>query len=127
MADISRFASRAINAASELHVKSALNPALWFCAVVSVPSLIAGALLPDHPWWLIVIAFIPIFVTAFGFMFLLLFDRDRLQSENYQIRKQSLELIEQKGDFGPVYASTVEAIANPDYSQASIDHKEEKQ
>ena len=41
--------------------------------------------------------------------------RDKLQSESYQLRKQGLELIEEKGDLRVIDAATIEAIANPDF------------
>jgi hypothetical protein len=107
--------SRAMGSVSALNVRSALNPALWLCGIVTIPALVASPWFANVPDWLIVIAFIPVTVASLGFIFLLLFDRDKLQSENFQIRKQSLELIEQKGDLRPIDATTIEAIANPDY------------
>ena len=107
--------SRAMDSASALTVRSALNPALWLCGIVTIPSIIIASILPNPPVWLIAVACAPVGITSLGFLFLLFFDRDRLQSENYQIRKQSLELIEQKGDLRPIEATTIEVIANPDY------------
>jgi hypothetical protein len=105
--------------ASGLTVRSALNPALWMCGIVSVPSACIAALVPEPRWWLIALAVTPVAMTTIGFLYLLLFDRDRLQSENYQIRKQTLELIEQKGDLAPIEATTIEVIANPDFPRLS--------
>lgn len=76
-----------------------------------------AAFIGSPPWWLIALAVTPVAMTAVGFIYLLLFDRDRLQSENFQIRKQTLELIEEKGDLAPIEASTIEVIANPDYQR----------
>ena len=52
----------------------------------------------------------PVAAAIVGFLFLLIFDRDKLQSEDYQLRKRSLELIEQKGDPRPVDADSVEVV-----------------
>jgi hypothetical protein len=48
-----------------------------------------------------------------GFLFLLIVDRDKLQSEDYQIRKKSLEIIQEKGDVLPLSATSIDAISNP--------------
>jgi hypothetical protein len=45
-----------------------------------------------------------------GFLFLLFFDRHKLQSEDFQLRKRSIELMEQKGDAGPRIIQSVEVI-----------------
>jgi hypothetical protein len=42
------------------------------------------------------------------------FDPDRLQSESFQLRKQALELIEEKGSLAIIDASSIEVISNPD-------------
>jgi hypothetical protein len=105
---------RAMDAAEKLRVKSALNPALWMCAIVSVPLIIAMLLLNENPpLWLIIIVTSPVIMTVAGFIFLLVFDRDKLQSEDYQLRKQSLELIQEKGQDFPINATSIEVISNP--------------
>ena len=55
---------------------------------------------------------------------LLAFDRDKLQSEDYQIRKQSLELIQEKGDPVPVRATSIDAITNP--GRPKLDDKDDR-
>ena len=91
---------RMADVGGRLRVKSALNPVLWLCAVVTVP--VAGlATYVKEPTWLIVclvvLAFIPLTLVGIGFVVLLLRDPDKLQSEDYQIRKQTLEMIGEKG------------------------------
>ena len=86
-----------MEAGGRLKVRSALNPILWLCGIITVPALIAFGLMKQPPSWLIALAFAPVITAIFGFLFLLLFDRDKLQSENYQIRKMELERIEEKG------------------------------
>lgn len=104
---------RAAEAGGRLRVRSALNPMLWLCAIVTLP--LGGVCLrfDDPPPWLIVTAVLPVGVTVLGFLFLLLFDRDKLQSEDYQLRKRSLELIQEKGQPFPIAATSIEAISNP--------------
>ena len=57
--------------------------------------------------------FLAVSVPTIGFFVLLFVDRDKLQSEDYQIRKQSLELIQEKGEPVPVDAKSIETIALP--------------
>jgi hypothetical protein len=67
--------------------------------------------------WLVVTAAAPLACAMFGFIYLLFNDRDKLQSEEYQIRKQAIELIEQKGDLHPQLLSVIDVVANPELPQ----------
>src|SRR5690242_12018124 len=95
-------------------VKNALNPILWICGLVSAPATVSAAFITNPSWLLIILALGPVSVAAFAYLYLLFFDRDRLQSESFQLRKQALELIEEKGTFGVIDATTIEVISNPD-------------
>lgn len=55
-------------------------------------------------------------IAMFGFLFLLFFDRDKLQSEDYQIRKRSLEMMQQKGE-DAIPAIAVRSIEDPSRGQ----------
>ncbi len=111
-------------AGGRLRVKSALNPALWMCAIVTIPLVCLITKLENSPTWLIVITAAPVICAIFGFVFLLFFDRDKLQSEDYQIRKKSLELIQEKGYKFPIVAPSIQDIANPDIPKLSTDNEE---
>ena len=78
-------------------MRSALNPILWLCAIISAPAIISCVVIRQPPTWLAVLAAAPTGTAIIGFLFLLLFDRDKLQSEDYQIKKLQLEMIEEKG------------------------------
>lgn len=104
--------TRVMQAGGRLTVRSALNPILWLCGIITVPALIAFSLMSQPPHWIVWLAFAPVIAAIFGFLFLLLFDRDKLQSENYQIRKMELELIEEKGK-PAIEAASVEVIQQP--------------
>lgn len=101
--------TKVMEAGGRLTVRSALNPILWLCGIITVPSLVVLGLRSDPPAWLLVLAFAPVVAAILGFCFLLLFDRDKLQSEDYQIRKMQIERIEEKGK-PPLEASIVEAL-----------------
>lgn len=107
-------AQKAMEMGGRLRVKSALNPALWLCALITLPGMMyLGMANSDPPLMIQLIIALPVVVTCLGFGYLLVVDRDKLQSEDYQIRKLSLELVQEKGDKFPQMARTIEAINNP--------------
>jgi len=107
--------TKTIEAVERLTVRSALNPILWLCGLVTIPSILVASYMTAVPTWLVFLACAPVAAALFGFLFLLFVDRDKLQSESYQLRKQGLELIEEKGDLRLIDATTIEVIANPDF------------
>src|SRR5271155_2024351 len=54
-----------------------------------------------------------------GFFFLLIFDRDKLQSEDYQIKKQTLNLVQAKGGEIEVLPTSINGITNPEQQTLS--------
>ncbi len=111
---------RIVEAGGRLHVKSALNPALWMCAIITMPLVMTSLILSiPLPLFLQILASIPVIIAGIGYLGLLAFDRDKLQSEDYQIRKQSLELIQEKGDAIPISSASIEVISNPEHTALS--------
>ena len=103
-------------AASRLHVRSALNPMLWLCGIISLPAFAlayyfraADALSTMLVW----VGTAPIAATIIGFFYFMLFAPERLQSEDYQLRHETLQLIKTKGSELAVLPSSLEAISNP--------------
>lgn len=94
--------------------------------IVTVPSLIMAQFMSELPIWLILLICAPVAASILGFLFLLLFDRDKLQSEDYQLRKRSLEMIQQKGEATPLLVDVraVEAIVDPEKAALESDTKE---
>lgn len=80
-----------------IKVRSGLNPMLWLCAIITTPCLILYGIKTNASDWLLVFAIAPEAAAILGFFFLLIFDRPYLQSEQFQIRKMELEIIEEKG------------------------------
>ncbi len=119
--------SKAVESGGRLMVKSALNPILWLCGIITIPTLIAGGLHPQLPTWIIAIGCSPVVVALFGFLFLLFFDRDKLQSEEYQIQKRTIELAQQKGDPYPLEINQDAIISNPDLKLIADDAEGGKQ
>lgn len=102
-------------AGGRLRVRGALNPILWLCGVVAVPCIIVVGWNKDAPpviaWLLCAV----VGAALLGFLWLLIFDRDRLQSEEYLIRSRTLELIEEKGSKKAIDAATVQAISQTEF------------
>lgn len=113
-----RLSTVAHEAVTRLNVRSALNPVLWLCGII-VPTSIIAALLSSGAaqFALIALAAAPVLVFAVGYVYFMLNDPDKLQSESYQLRKQALELIEEKGSRIPIEMTSVEIISNPDLPQ----------
>jgi len=78
--------------------------------------LIAVPFIDKTPTWLIILIIAPVLTAILGFLVLLIFDRDKLQSEEYQLKKRSMDLIQIKGQDKPsiVDLEKIEAIINPE-------------
>jgi len=79
-------------AVAQLKVKSALNPILW--SFIAIPICVLMALAFDDPlmrWALLLAGVSPIALLIVSALYLLVFDRDKLQSEEYQIEKQRID------------------------------------
>jgi len=118
---------KAVEAGGRLKVKSALNPILWLCAIITIPGM-AYMVLSDKeiPLLLQIVIVLPVITAVLGFAHLLFFDRDKLQSEDYQIRKRTLELVQEKGDAFPTIARTLEVVTNPALNALEHDSGEEE-
>lgn len=103
-------------AATKLHVKSALNPLLWLTGIAT-PLCFGGAYIfrTYSPVFeiLALTGISPIVVTCFGFCYFAIFKPEKLQSEDFQIRHESLQLIQQKSGEIAIMASSLEQIVNP--------------
>jgi hypothetical protein len=108
---IARFSREA---AVSLNVRSAVNPCLWLCAVISVPALVGACftsgVIQDA---LLVFAAIPLVIFAVGYIYFMITDPDKLQSERYQLQKRALEMIHEKGGSIPISPASIQAITNP--------------
>ncbi len=111
---VKRLGSASQSAALKVRVRSALNPVLWLAALMT-PTCFGFALAFDGGVRLAMIIFgaTPIATACAGFAYFALCDPDKLQSEDYQLRKMALELIEEKGSRVPIEPASVEAITNP--------------
>ena len=117
--------ARLSEAIGRISVKSALNPILWLCGLVDIPGLALVPFLKPVPTWFPYLVLAPPIAAVLGFLFLLVFDRGRLQSENYQLRDRVLDLIEEKGDIRVIDADTIAVISNPDLPALPVPQDEQ--
>jgi hypothetical protein len=103
-----------------VRVRSALNPALWLCGIVSISSFSIGAWSSGaFQTALFVVGCAPISLVIGAFIYFMIRDPDRLQSEDYLIQQRALTLIQEKGGKIPISPTSIEVIANPYAKQIS--------
>ena len=112
MSGIGQWTARA---AQRLHVRSALNPMLWltgiatpFCFAAAYAFRFNGPIL----YALIIVGFVPIVMAALGFSYFAIVEPGKLQSEDYQLRHETLQIIQQKSGHQIVDATSL-AVTNP--------------
>ena len=89
---------------------------LWLCGIVSLPCFVAAWFTRDIQTLSNVLAAVgamPVVTTCLGFVYFAIFRPEKLQSEDYQVRHEALEIIRQKGGLLQIAPSSIEAIANP--------------
>ena len=124
---MTRTGTRQQSSIERVSVKNALNPVLWVCGLIAVPAMLTLGFSPNPSWVHITLALGPVGVALFAFLLFMFSDPDRLQSESFQLRKQALELIEEKGSLAVIEASTIEVISNPDLPALPAPRRGEQQ
>ncbi len=101
--------------ARQVAVKSAVNPSLWACVVISIPLFFLAS---RTEGWLsvasFIVALIPVGAFAFSYLYLLFKNPEYLRSEEYQLRMNSMRLLGDKDN--PLHADAediVSVINNP--------------
>lgn len=108
------------------HRKNALQSIVWGCAVLSSPIICAilyRGIVDIIAGIAFTIAAIPPILLVVGFLFFMWKDPDRLQSEGFQLKRQALELIEEKGTAFPVDATSIQRISDPNGSHTKLSSK----
>jgi len=105
-----------------LQVRSALNPLLWLCAICFPTTIVSAGFSSGYVQIaLLTIGTIPVFCACVAYFCLMIIAPDRLHSEDYQLRRQALQMIYEKGTKGAVLASSVVAITNPNSPKLTED------
>ncbi|HAZ4814336.1 TPA: hypothetical protein J5T73_002552 [Enterobacter cloacae] len=111
------------SAVKNLHIKSALNPILWLCAIV-IPMLAwISMYFSKTPFYFISYAMtflisLLIIVACGVFIYFAIKKPEKLQSEDYQLRHESIQWMQQKGGDLSFTPASVEQIINPAISQS---------
>lgn len=107
---------KAHQAVEQLRVKSALNPMLWLCGIISLPCFVLAWLTTGTQPLSTILTWVgtgPVVITCMLAIYFAIFKADKLQSEEYQIRHETIELIKQKGSLIEISPSSLEVIASP--------------
>lgn len=101
--------------AKQISVKSAVNPSLWACVVISLPlfflsTQVIGALAIAF----FVIALLPVLAFIISYMYLLFHNPNYLRSEEYQLKAESLKLLGDKDNKLNAQAGhVISVVTNP--------------
>jgi hypothetical protein len=112
---VERVARLSQGAAQRLLVRSALNPMLWLAGVGAPVCFTFAYLFHDIEFarnLLLVVGTLPILFTCIGFCYFVLIKPEKLQSEDFQIRQQTLQIIQHKAGRINIDTSALESIAN---------------
>ncbi len=113
---LSSLTAATARAAERLRVRSALNPMLWVTAIV-LPVCVGGAFLfRDHPVAVAVLigcGVLTVVTTCAGFGYFAKTKPEMLQSEDWQLRHEALQMIQKQTGHETIDAASVAAIANP--------------
>ena len=97
----------------QVTVKSAVNPSLWACAVISTPLFILASKVSG---WLsaasFVVGLIPVVAFFISYMYLLFKNPEYLRSEDYQLRMNSMRLLGDKDNPLRAQAGDIVSVIN---------------
>lgn len=97
--------------ATRINQRNALAPFLWLSGIVPSPLLLFGFKVPQFAGWAFGLACLPFIVTLGVGVFFAIFDRDRLQTENYLIKRSALAMSVETMR-GPVVNTTELAVVS---------------
>lgn len=102
------------SAVAELRVRSALNPMLWLCSITA--PLFLGATWSFRSWPALavtfaVVAIVPVLMTTAIFGYFAIYRPEKLQSEDYQLRQETIRMIGAKVSSIEVDPASLNVIA----------------
>ena len=90
-----------------------VQPLLWLCGTFSLGCFVLAALVKDV--WLqhglFLVGLVPIALFLFSYVYFMFVDPDRLHSEEFQLKRRSLSMVESKG--GTVAILPVDLSTDP--------------
>jgi hypothetical protein len=97
-----------------LHVRSGINPMLWLSGIALPICLFSAYTFDQHPLIqgiLVCAAILPIVTACLGFGYFAVRHPDKLQSEDYQIRHEAIQMLQIKVDAVQMSSASLDAIA----------------
>ena len=91
---------RGVSRAGVVRVHNAMNPLLWTMAVASPVCFLKAYGFRDNPFLrtlLVGIGALPILLTLIAYFIFMLRDPDRLQSEEFRIKQQAIQVLRKTG------------------------------
>ncbi len=113
---LEKLASLAGRTVQKVQVSSAVNPALWLCAISTPTCLLAAYFFRLNSTLcnlLVGAALIPIAVASLVIVGFAIFKPEKLESADYQLRHETLQMIQQKSGRIALDPASLQAIANP--------------
>ncbi len=110
MSDISQITKSLLG---QIHVRSsALNPLLWLAALGGLLCFPAAYFMSDYAGWLLSIGAICVLSPIPAYIYFAFKDPNRLQSEEYQLQQQQIQLMQGREKVEVITANQ-ELIPNP--------------
>lgn len=107
-----------------IRVRSAVNPLLWLVALVTPSSFLTAYYFREIPSLSALFVFIgslPVMAALVAYFYFMIKDPKKLQSEDFQLRAQMLEILEKKGGEITIAPANLDLIANPAAPQIGYD------
>ena len=104
------------SAGARLVVRSALNPLLWLCAAFCPMCWAAAYLFRTDEFvvrFAMVLSAVPVVTTCALAVYFAVRRPERLQSEQFQLRQQTLQLLQEKGSRVPLTEPLLTKVMNP--------------
>lgn len=115
------------HAISRIIVKSVVD-SLGKLLLLSLVIFLLAAVFVKETWVLIVLACFPVsllLMYVISHFYCLIKNPDLLRSEEYNIKKQSIEMLGDKDNYLPIDAKEIRGIANPYQDTRSLEVKED--
>lgn len=109
-----------------LKVKSVLNPILWLCGIATPLCFGTAYFFGENiiiQISLIIVGFLPILTGCFSFLYFSFKDPDKLQSEDYQLKHETLQIIQTKSGSVKLDSISLESITSG--TQKKLKHSTE--
>jgi len=104
------------SAVHRLRVRSALNPMLWLVGITLLICPVAAYVFREYPvlmYLFAVAAVLPVVVACLAFIGFAIWKPEMLRSEDYHLRHDALQIIQQKAGVLELDPTSLPAIANP--------------